>query len=586
MKETKKNSKSIDVLSHIGVIAIIILINYVLSFSFARIDFTEDQRHSLSENTAALLEDEERLDDRIFFKIYLDGDLPADIMNIRFAIKEKLDEFIVYAGDNIQYEFIDPNGDEDEDYNLEVQKNIYSEGVAPCDIEILKSGNAEIKTIWPGALIEFGGTTVDRVQFFEKKVIFSGENLRGLAERTINNLEYQLISAVRRVTADNKKTVSFLSGHNELKPYETMDVRKGLNRYYLIEDLEINGQIHALDETDALIIAQPKSRFSEKDKFVIDQFIMNGGKVLWFVDPMDVNRDSLYRTGQTFGMSANLNIEKDMLFKYGVRLNSDIIIDKDCTPLFVPGHPLGNVDWYFYPNLQRVDHPITKNIDPIKAEYVSSMSIVNTSDMDVKKTVLLQSSYNSRIFKSPARINYAIIDVEPKFNDGTTGDYPTAIMLEGNFTSAFENRGLSESFLNSSDFETKFKSDTNKMLVVSDGDIIRNEIIDSAYVNEEWRYKYMPINMDVYGVRNPNGTPKFAYGNRDFVLNSVDYMLDDFSLIDIRTKTITMRVLDTEKVIEEKEFWKFINIAVPLLAILLLAIFQLILRKRKYARTI
>jgi ABC-2 type transport system permease protein len=586
MKETKKNSKSIDVLSHIGVIAIIILINYVLSFSFARIDFTEDQRHSLSENTAALLEDEERLDDRIFFKIYLDGDLPADIMNIRFAIKEKLDEFIVYAGDNIQYEFIDPNGDEDEDYNLEVQKNIYSEGVAPCDIEILKSGNAEIKTIWPGALIEYGGTTVDRVQFFEKKVIFSGENLRGLAERTINNLEYQLISAVRRVTADNKKTVSFLSGHNELKPYETMDVRKGLNRYYLIEDLEINGQIHALDETDALIIAQPKSRFSEKDKFVIDQFIMNGGKVLWFVDPMDVNRDSLYRTGQTFGMSANLNIEKDMLFKYGVRLNSDIIIDKDCTPLFVPGHPLGNVDWYFYPNLQRVDHPITKNIDPIKAEYVSSMSIVNTSDMDVKKTVLLQSSYNSRIFKSPARINYAIIDVEPKFNDGTTGDYPTAIMLEGNFTSAFENRGLSESFLNSSDFETKFKSDTNKMLVVSDGDIIRNEIIDSAYVNEEWRYKYMPINMDVYGVRNPNGTPKFAYGNRDFVLNSVDYMLDDFSLIDIRTKTITMRVLDTEKVIEEKEFWKFINIAVPLLAILLLAIFQLILRKRKYARTI
>jgi ABC-2 type transport system permease protein len=220
MKETKKNSKSIDVLSHIGVIAIIILINYVLSFSFARIDFTEDQRHSLSENTAALLEDEERLDDRIFFKIYLDGDLPADIMNIRFAIKEKLDEFIVYAGDNIQYEFIDPNGDEDEDYNLEVQKNIYSEGVAPCDIEILKSGNAEIKTIWPGALIEYGGTTVDRVQFFEKKVIFSGENLRGLAERTINNLEYQLISAVRRVTADNKKTVSFLSGHNELKPYE------------------------------------------------------------------------------------------------------------------------------------------------------------------------------------------------------------------------------------------------------------------------------------------------------------------------------------------------------------------------------
>ena len=586
MKETKKNNKSIDVLSHIGVIAIIVLVNYVLSFSFARIDFTEDQRHSLSENTIALLEDESRVDDRIFFKIYLDGDLPADIMNIRLAIKEKLDEFIVYAGDNIQYEFIDPNGEEDEDYNLQVQKNIYSEGIVPCDIEIIKSGNAEIKTIWPGALIEFGGTTVDRVQFFDKKVIFSGENIRGLADKTINNLEYQLISAVRRVTAENKKTVSFLGGHNELKPHQTMDVRNGLNRYYLVDDVEINGQINALDETDALIIAQPKSRFSEKDKFVIDQFIMNGGRVLWFVDPMDVNRDSLYRTGQTFGMSANLNIEKDMLFKYGVRLNSDIIIDKDCTPLFVPGHPLGNVDWYFYPNLQRVDHPITKNIDPIKSEYVSSLDIVNASDTEVKKTVILQSSYNSRIFKSPARINYSIIDVEPKFNDGTTGDYPTAIMLEGKFTSAFENRGFSETFLNSSDFTTRFKSDSTKMLVVSDGDIIRNEIIDSAYVNDQWRYRFMPINMDVYGVRNPNGTPKFSYGNRDFVLNAVDYMLDDFSLIDIRTKTIKMRVLDTEKVIEEKEFWKFVNIAVPLLSILLLGILQVFLRKRKYARTI
>lgn len=586
MEGQKKNSKGFDVLSHVGVIAIIILLNYVLSFSFTRFDFTEDKRHSLSENTVALLEDESRLNDRIFFKIYLDGDLPADIMKIRFAIKEKLDEFIVYAGDNIQYEFIDPNGDEDADYNLEVQKNIYSEGIVPCDIEILKSGNAEIKTIWPGALIEYGGTTVDRVQFFDKKVIFSGENLRGLADRTINNLEYQLISAVRRVTADDKKKVTFLMGQNELKPHETMDVRKGLNRYYLVDDVEINGQIHALDETDALIIAQPKSRFTEKDKFVIDQFIMNGGKVLWFVDPMEVNRDSLYRTGQTFGMSANLNIEKDMLFKYGVRLNNDIIIDKECTPLFVPGHPLGNVDWYFYPNLQRIDHPITKNIDPIKSEYVSSIAIVNASDTDVKKSILLQSSYNSRIFKAPARINYSIIDVEPKFNDGTTGDYPTAIMLEGKFTSAFENRGLSETFLNSSDFVTKFKSDSTKMLVVSDGDIIRNEIIDSAFVNNEWRYKFMPINMDVYGVRNPNGTPKYAYGNRDFILNAVDYMLDDFSLIDIRTKTITLRVLDTQKIAEEKEFWKFMNIAFPLIVILALGIVQLLLRKRKYARTI
>lgn len=581
-KKKKYNSTS-DIASHVGVIAVIILLNYVLSFSFGRFDLTEDKRHSLSENTAAMLQDEDRIEDRIFFKIYLEGDLPADIMNIRNAIKEKLDEFIVYAGDNIQYEFIDPDGEADEDYNMQVKKNIFSEGIVPCDIEMIKSGKAELKTIWPGALIEYKGTTVDQIQFFDKKVIYSGESIRGLADRTINNLEYQLISAVRRVTADNKKTIAFLNGHGELHPHETMDVRNGLNRYYLVEDVTIDGQLDALDNSDALIIAQPSSRFSEKDKFIIDQYIMNGGKVLWFVDPMAVNRDSLYLTGQTFGMSANLNIEKDMIYKYGVRLNNDIIIDKDCGPLYVPGHPLGTVDWYFYPTLQREVHPITKNIDPIKSEYISSLEIVNASDMDVTKTVLLRSSYNSRIFKSPARINYSIIEVEPKFNDGTTGDYPVAVMLEGKFTSSFENRGISETFLNSADYTTKFKSDSTKMLVVSDGDIIRNEVLDSAFIDNKWRYKFMPISNDIYGVKNPNGTPKFAYGNRDFILNAVDYMLDDFSLIDIRTKTITLRVLDTAKVIKEKEFWKFLNIAVPLILIGLLAIIQLFIRRKKYA---
>ena len=254
-------------------------------------------------------------------------------------------------------------------------------------------------------------------------------------------------------------------------------------------------------------------------------------------------------------------------------------------PIFIPGHPLGIVDWYFYPLLQRESHPITKNLDPIKVEYASSIDIVNESDLDVTKTVLLRTSYNSINFKSPARINYNIIDVEPNFNRGDEGDYPVAVMLEGQFKSAFENRPISEAFLNSSDFNTKFKSDTTKMLVVSDGDILRNEIIDSAYINEEWRYKFMPINADAFGVRNPNGTPKYAYGNREFVLNTIDYMLDDLSLIGIRTKTITLRMLNTEKVVEEKEFWKFVNIAIPLIAIFLLAIVQLFVRRKRYANT-
>lgn len=582
MSDTKKNTARSEVINYVGIIAIIFLVNYILSFFFGRFDLTEDKRHSLSENTVAVLEDDKRIADRLFIRVYLDGDLPADIMKIRNAVKEKLDEFIVYSGDKIQYEFIDPNGEEDKDYNLEVQKSIYEAGIRPCDIQLVNSGKVELKTIWPGATIDYKGSTVDLVQFFNKRIIYSNEDVRGLADRTINNLEYQLISAVRRVTAVTKKTVGFLQGQGELDEWQTADVRAGLDRYYIVEDVEINGQLNALDDIDALIIAQPKKPFSEKDKFIIDQFIMNGGKTLWFIDPLDINRDSLFYNGQTFGISANLNIEKDMLFKYGVRINNNTIIDKDCGPIYIQGHPLGVVDWYFYPTLQRVNHPITKNIDPIKAEYASTIDAVNAEDRAVKKTVLLHSSYNSQAFKSPVRINYTIVDVEPKFRKGES-EFPVAMLLEGQFTSPFENR-INEAFLQSKDFKTRFKSDSTKMLIVSDGDVIRNEVDSKRSENGEILYKPIPLEIDIYGARNANNTPKYVYGNKDFVLNTIDYMLDDFSLIDVRTKTITLRDLDQKAIAESKEFWKFLNIGIPLLIILALALIQMIMRKRKYAR--
>lgn len=582
-KTSKVNSSKRDLLNFAGLIAIIIIANYILSFFYGRFDLTEDKRHSLSENTIALLEDDNRIDDRIFLKIYLAGDLPADIKKISNAIQEKLDEFTNYAGDKIQYEFIDPNGEDDPEFNLEVQKNIYKDGIRPCDIQILKSGQLEVKTIWPGAIIEYKGLTADRIQFFNKRIIYSNEDARGLADRTINNLEYQLISGIRRVTAENKQTVAFLQGHNELDGWQTAEVRGGLARYYFTKDIEIAGQLNALDEVDALIVAQPKTAFNEKDKFIIDQFIMNGGKVLWFIDPIDVNRDSLYMTGETFGISANLNIEKDMIYKYGVRLNSNTIIDKDCGPTYIPGHPLEVLDWYFYPTLQRTSHPITKNIDPIKAEYASSIDLVNTEDTAVKKSILLHSSFNSKAFKAPVRINFGIVNVEPKFNsEEGGGEFPVAVMLEGQFTSAFENR-VPEILRESPDFTMRNKGVDTKMLVVSDGDIIRNEV-DSKVQDGQTLYKAIPLELDVFGVQNANGSPKYVYGNKDFVLNCIDYMLDDFSLIDVRAKTITMRVLDMQRINEEKDFWKFLNILFPILFIILLNIVQHIIRKRKYAR--
>lgn len=561
----------------------LLLGNYILGFSIIRWDLTADKRHSLSDNTIAMLQDEERMKDRIFFKIYLDGELPADFKKMRDAIQEKLDEFSIYAGDKIQYEFIDPNGDADEDYNIEVQKMIYSEGVDFCDLKIRKSGKVEVKTIWPGALIDYKGTTVDNIQFFNRNSIEPGPESRALVDQVINNLEYNLISAIRRVTTTEKKTIAFLHGHGELSEWQTMDVRSNLKRYYYLDDLEINGDINALNDVDALVVAGPRKRFTEKDKFVIDQFIMRGGTTMWFIDPLEINRDSLFLTGQTYGIGRDLNIEKDMLFKYGVRLNSDVIIDETCGPMYVPGHPLEVVDWYFYPLLERKVHPISKNLDPIKSEYPASLQVVNENDPDVTKTVLLKSSANSRIFKSPARINYSIIDIEPNFSDGTQGDYSVAVLMEGRFKSPFENR-ISDAFLSSKDYKTRFFSDSTRMLVASDADLIRNEV-DSALFEGEMRYRAIPLSVDPYGVPNENGTaPKYTYGNRDFVLNAIDYMLDENSLIDIRNKTVTQRLLNLDKVADNKEFWKFLNIAMPLILVFVFAIIQTIVRRRRYAK--
>jgi gliding-associated putative ABC transporter substrate-binding component GldG len=586
MAATQKSKSKTDVINFLGLIAIVILLNYVFSFFFGRFDLTEDKRHTLSPNTVAMLEDETRLTDRILFKIYLEGDLPADMKKIRNAVQEKLDEFIVYAGDNIQYEFINPDGTDDEEFNMAVKQSLYDKGrgIIPCDLEIIESGAAEIKTIWPGAVVEYKGMTVDHIQFFNKRTIFAQENTRDLADHTINNLEYMFISAVRRATAGDKQTVSFLQGQGELMPMQTEHIRMGLSRYYLMNDVVINGRLDALDNTDALIVAAPTQRFTEKDKYVIDQYIMKGGKVLWFVDPMFVDRDTLFYTGETYSGSSNLNIEKDMIYKYGVRMNTNLILDNDCAPLYIPAHPLGIVDWYYYPKLQRENHPITKNIDPVKAEYASSIDFVNEEYRGIQKTVLLKSSFKSLIYKARARVNYSIIDEgqRPNFDDGVQGDYPVAVLLEGVFPSAFENR-IPEALASDPDFKAKFKSDSTKMLVVADGDIIRNEV-DSVLKDGKMSYRSAPLHVDVYGVMNPNGTPKNIYGNRDFVLNAIDYMLDDYSLIDVRTKTITLRILDTEKIGKEKEFWRLVNILVPLFLISVLGFVQFVVRKRKFAR--
>lgn len=580
---SKRNRYKNDMLNYVAIVAIVILINYILSFAFGRFDMTADKRYSLSNSTLELLKDSERLNERVFFRIYLDGDLPADFVRIKNAIKEKLDEFIVYAGDNIQYEFIDPNADENEEYNFEVQRGLYDDGLRPTVIKIQKNSEINEKIIWPGALVEYKGSTVDHIQFFSQSKVDVNTDMRVIADGVINSLEYKLVETIRRVTNDDKKSIGFLQGHGELDQFQTFDAREGLKVHYSVEDVAIEGKIDALNDYDALVIAKPTQRFSEKDKFVIDQFIMNGGRVMWFVDPMNPNLDSLYSTGITYSLPYDLNIEKDMLYKYGVRLNSNILLDENCAPLYIP--PLnGTFPWYLSPKLLPQDHVITANLDPVRGNYTSSADPVNESDTAVTKTVLLRTSPNSIFYKSPARMSFELVveGFKPNFNNPKLGDFPVAVLLEGTFKSAFENR-INDAFLNSPDFETKFTSQYNRMLVVSDGDVIQN-MVDVQGAGEEM--KPYPLKLDYeYFVPDPSrDRPMKLYSNLDFILNTMDYMLEDNSLLDLRSKSISFRMLDRDKIAENRSFWTFINIFFPILLIGLLALIQLIRRRQKFAR--
>ena len=586
MKKSK-NTKGNTLLNFFGIVIIIILLNIVGSFFNKRIDLTEDNRYSLSENTKDLLKDNKQLKDRVFFKIYLDGDLPADMKNVQKGIQNMLEEFVEVAGDRIQYTFINPDGEDDESFNKELKTNIFDKGkgILPTNLKQFDGQTSEIRTIWPGAIVEYGGETVDVIQFFDREAIIMDEDVRQLVDNTISQLEYKFISSIRRVTRVGRKSVGFLQGHGELTKRQTWDVRQTLEKDYIVDDVEIKGQLNAFIDIDALVIAKPTEPFNEKDKFIIDQFIMRGGKVMWFIDPIDVNRDSLAFTGETMCLSRNLNIEKDLIYKYGARINNDIIFDEECTHELIPPKDikLPGLAWGFYPLLKPLEHPITMNIDPIKTEYISSVTPVNISDTAVKKTVLLQSSETSIRLLAPQRINFgfAYEAYAPNISNSKYANNPIAVLLEGQFSSPFENR-ISDAFLNGDKFDIKYKSIPNKMLVVADGDMINSSF--TYYAKGQKKMAPISLSADRFRVSTANGTAKFHFGNRDFFLNAIDYLLGDNSLISIRSKTVSLRMLNSDKVAKERSYWKFVNVIFPLLFIFIFGVLQYLIRKKKYTK--
>ena len=322
-----------------GLAAILVFINIISAFFFYRWDLTEDKRYSLTEQTKAFLRNEDNFDETVFVKVYLEGDLPADIKMIRNAIEDKLRDFKIYAGSRLEYEFINPNDGSDEDIN-ELGRILYNkgEGIRPSDLTIQSVNETKSSIIWPGAEISFQGEVKGYVQFFNRTRLHSNENFKPVAEGAINNIEYNLLNGIRLAVAERKPRIGFLHGHGEWEEKQTLGFRAMLKKNYAIRDVLIDGYIHALDELDGLIIAGPNQSFSEKDLYVIDQFLLRGGRLMCFIDPVFVDRDTLFRQGHVQSVAKPLKIF-DNLYKYGMRLNTDLVVDAQCGPEYIPGIP-------------------------------------------------------------------------------------------------------------------------------------------------------------------------------------------------------------------------------------------------------
>lgn len=561
----KQSNKNRDLLNLVLSAVIIILVNYIASFVFTRFDLTTEQRYTLTPSSIQLVKE---LDDVVFVKVYLDGDFPGapGFKRLRNATKELLDEFRAYAGDNIEYEFIDPNDITDKTQREQLYQQLDKKGLQATNLEVKGENGLNQQIIFPGAIVTFKGREISWQLLKTQMSASPDEQLNN----SVQSLEYEFANTIRRLNIGLKPRIAFIEGQNEFDSLQVADIALSLGDYYEIERVTINKQLKSLDGFKAIIIAKPDTTFDEKDKFIIDQYIMKGGNSFWLIDPVYVSYDSLRKSAFTLGFETPLNI-KDQLFKYGVRINTNLIQDLQCSAIPVNKALVGQpprfelMPWIFSPLIIPTEqHPIVKNLDLIKLDFASSIDTVGTTG--IRKTVLLKSSRYTKLVNAPARINLAMVNIRPDENQFKKSFQNVAVLLEGKFESLYKNR-LPPNIAKDSAIGFKDSGKAAKMIVVSDGDIIKNHIDRNG--------QPMPLGYDVY-------TQKM-YGNKNFILNCINWLCDDSGLMSARARDIKLRMLNKKKLKAERLKWQVINTSLPILLVVILGIILYFIRKKKYA---
>lgn len=538
----------------------------LLSLIHIRVDLTEDRRFTLAGPTRKILKD---LKSEVRVDVYLDGEMPIGFRKLRRSAGQYLDEFRIRSGRKVSYGFINPSGSSDRAERDRMHSELIQRGLMPVNVMASDGeGGRTQKRIFPSLTVTCGETVIP-VNFLRNNPSLPAEtNLLHSTE----GLEYEIIQAIATATADTIHTVAFIEGHGELEDIYVADLTLELAKFFNIDRGVIGGRPGSIDQYAAIIIAAPLMPFDEKDKFVIDQYIMKGGRVLWLTEEVRVDADSL-RAGSTVALYEPLTFS-DMLFRYGARINPVIVQDAECLliPLKVtnPGGEAQYVPapWIYYPLLRPSDdHPLTRNLNRVKAEFAGTVDTVGR-DPGIRKSILLTTSGQTRTVAPPVVISLDEADEMLPEEMFTAGALPVAVLLEGTFPSVFANR-MTESIMGDAGRTILTESKPTKMIIVADGDVIRNEVSWSGGAAEP-----LTLGLDRYTMQ--------TFGNKDFLVNCINYLVNDNGLIEMRSREIRPRLLDQARIRSQRIIWQLVNTLVPVIIIVLAGIAYNRLKRRHY----
>lgn len=549
-----------------GIIVLILLVNIIGQYAFFRLDLTSEKRYTLSEESKEIIHE---LDDIVFVRVYLEGELNIPFKKFQDNIQDLLDEFKIIGKSKLHYEFVNPLDKLSQEMQQQVIQELYEKGLRPTNIHQRdKEGGVSEKIVFPSAIVSYKSIEIPLNLLLNNP----GESAEQNLNNSIEALEYSLISTIKNITDERTTKIAFIEGHGELNEQAVNDISIELSKSFQIDRGHIQGQPGVLDAYEAIVIAKPNETFSEPDKFVIDQYIMQGGKVLWLIDAVQVSLDSMIG-GETMAFIHDLNLS-DILFRYGVRINPILVQDVHCGLIPVNVALRGNnpdfkaVPWLYDPLLTpQAGHPISQNLNFVWSRFANSIDTIGAR-LGIRKTILLKSSELSRTRKAPLLVSLEEVKETPARNEFNEPHMDAAVLLEGEFESAFVNRGMGNYYQNPP--PVIHKSKKTRMAVVADGDIIRNEVRLT----------------DQGPAISPLGYNRFTretFGNKEFLTNLIHFLADDNNLLSLRGRDFKLRLLDKEKIQSERSKWIFINMIVPSFLVLLLGIGFLFLRKKRFS---